>query len=245
MAVASYTARAESAQRLQYRLANAKLRWRLFAGFCSCRSECSQASIDRNSAGAAQAERDKSRKIEQVCLVARLPEMGAGGIERLQLDRAEAVREMDREYGHQQDDRQRDRHERNKRANDDQKSSDDLHENGRPAHQEGGRDTDGVQDTDEIVGTSGKFRIAVLQETKTDSQPERNGIPCRRKGEGRDRKLADAGDEVHRESFPRMFASCASSEPCVGRPADPRCHSGYRRPSEAADRPPGHHCRPA
>src|SRR5262249_550075 len=137
---------------------------------------------DRNRTGTAQAEGDKSGKIEEVRLVPRLSEMGASGIERLQLDRTKAVREMDREYCHEQDDHHRYRHERNERPDDDEQPTNDLHKNGRPTQQECGRNPDGVQDIDEILRAAGELRIAMLQEAQSNNQPKRNSIPRSRNG---------------------------------------------------------------
>jgi hypothetical protein len=57
-------------------------------------------------------QRNERRHVKQVGLVPRLPEMGAGRVERLQLDRAESVRQMYGEYGYQKDSDHRDRRER-------------------------------------------------------------------------------------------------------------------------------------
>jgi len=119
--------------------------------------------------------------------------MSAGSIEGLELDRTKTVREVHREYCCEQDDDHWYRRERNKRPEDDEDSSDDFDNDGRPANQKGGRNTDGVQYIDEILRATGELRIAMLHEAKSDNQPKRNGVPSGRSWQGRDRKFAGAG----------------------------------------------------
>lgn len=119
--------------------------------------------------------------------------MSAGSIEGLELDRTKAVWEVHREYCDKQDDGHWYCRERNKRPEDDEESSNDFDNDGRPANQKGARNTDGVQYIDEILRATGELRIAMLHEAKPDNQPKRNGVPNGRNGQRRDRKFAGEG----------------------------------------------------
>ena len=84
---------------------------------------------------------------------------------------------MHREYSCEQDNDHRYRRDRNKRPEDNQDSSDEFDNDGRPASQKRSRNTDCVQYIDEILWATGELRIAMLYETKSDNQPKRNGVP--------------------------------------------------------------------
>src|SRR5258705_12077698 len=109
--------------------------------------------------------------------------MSAGSVEGLKLDRAKAVREMDREDCDKQDDDHRYRRERNKRPEDDEESADDFDNDGHPTEQRRGWNADGVQYADEMLRATGGLRKAGLHEAKSHNQPERNGIPRRPSGQ--------------------------------------------------------------
>ena len=108
--------------------------------------------------------------------------MSAGSIEGLELDRTKAVWEMHREYCYEQNDGHRYRRERNKRPEQNENPPDNFDNDGGPAKQKGGRNPHGVQYIDEVLRAPGQLRIAMLQEAKSDNQPKRNGVPCRRSG---------------------------------------------------------------
>src|SRR5262245_33079614 len=119
--------------------------------------------------------------------------MRASSVEGLERDRTKAVGQMHREYCYEQNNGHRNRRERNKCAKKDEESSDDLDNDGRPASEKGGRNSDGVQYMDEILRATAELRKAMLHEADSDHQPKRNGVPIRVNGQRRDRKSADAG----------------------------------------------------
>src|SRR5689334_11849671 len=63
--------------------------------------------IDRPPAGTSKNQRGEAREVEQVGFIARLAEMRAAAIDRLQLDRAEPIGQMHGEDRNQQNDSHR------------------------------------------------------------------------------------------------------------------------------------------
>src|SRR5262249_11974828 len=129
-----------------------------------------------------------------------LPEVSAGGIEGLELDRTEAVRKMHCKYRHQQDGDHRHCRERNECSEEDEQPSDNFDDDGQPAEEKRGRNAYRVQHIDEIFGPPGELGIAMLHEAKPDNQSKWNGIPPLRNWKRGDRKSANAGEQVHRSA---------------------------------------------
>src|SRR5882672_8905231 len=79
-----------------------------------------------------QHQRGQAREVEQVRLVSRLSEVSSGRGHRLELNGAEAIRQVHGEDGDEQDKRHRDTGERNKRSDNHSQSAEQLDKNRRP-----------------------------------------------------------------------------------------------------------------
>ena len=129
--------------------------------------------IERKRPGAAEAKREQSGEIEQVGLVARLSEMRARSVVGDELDRAEAVREMDGENRNEQDDDHGQGGKRHKSPEEDEQPADQLDENCRPAENEWEWHADRVQDANEDVGAAGKLGVTMGQKSEAGDKPKR------------------------------------------------------------------------
>jgi hypothetical protein len=133
-------------------------------------SATAQKSIERQGSGAAKTQSDEAGDIEEVSLIAWLSEMRASGVERLELDRAEAVGEVNRQYRDHQDKEHRQRREWHERADEDQQASHDLDYDRRPSREKSGGCSDCVQYADEIFRSTQQLGKAMLDEAESDDQ---------------------------------------------------------------------------
>jgi hypothetical protein len=156
-----------------------------------------QDSVNRKRSGSAKAQRDKACQIEQVRFIARLSEMRARCIKRLEFYGTEAVRQVYREYCHQQDGNHRDCGKWHQRPYENQSPTDDLNQDGRLTQQKGHRNADRVQYMNEGIRAARQLGIAVLHEAKPDNQAKRDGIPGGRDWQGRDGEAFGAIQEGH------------------------------------------------
>jgi hypothetical protein len=151
-------------------------------------------SVDREGAGAGDAERGQAGHVEQVGLVARLTEMGACRIIGQQLHRAEAVGQVDRDDRHCQHHEHRHRGERHEGAEQDHHPADELDDHRAPAEQLGERHADRPEDRDELLGSAQELRQAVREEAVAGDEAQRDRVP---RGRHRQRRDGEPSKEMH------------------------------------------------
>ena len=139
------------------------------------RSRVRDIAADRQRPGAAGDESGQAGQIQQIGFVSGRPEHGAGRGDGDQLDRAEAVRQMDREYGHQQHGRDGHADERHERAEKNGHAAEHLDQDRERGHEMGRGNDDGVQDAGEHIGTFHELGVSVREEAISDDQAERDG----------------------------------------------------------------------
>jgi hypothetical protein len=111
-------------------------------------------------------------EIQQVRLIARLAEMRACRGDGLELDRAESVRQMHREYGDQEHDRHRQARQRQPQPYQHHNTPHQLNQDGRPRQQLRERHSECLEDVREGIGPARQLREPVLHEPEAYDQPQ-------------------------------------------------------------------------
>src|SRR5215469_9486185 len=116
-------------------------------------------------------EGGETRKIEQINLVARRPELGAARHHTQELDRAEPVGEMNRQHRYEKNRGHRHACKRDKSSEQDSEAAEEFRQNGEPCHEMRRRHGHRMQDGGECFRPPGQFRQTMLYETVANNQP--------------------------------------------------------------------------
>jgi hypothetical protein len=100
-----------------------------------------------------------------------LTEVSPGSVERLQLDGAESVRQMNRKNRNKKNNGHRNGRERDQSARQDHQPGDELDHDGRPAQKDGSWKSHRVQHANERVRPALELGEAVLHKAEADDEP--------------------------------------------------------------------------
>src|SRR6266478_4397988 len=116
-------------------------------------------------------ERRKARKIEQIKLVARRPELGPAGRHTQQLDRAEPIGEMGSQHRYEENRSHRQTYKWDESSEQDGETADQFGQNREPRHDMRRGHAHRMKDGSEGIRPPRQFREAVLHEAIANNQP--------------------------------------------------------------------------
>src|SRR5215467_7803399 len=128
--------------------------------------------VDRPRSWTNPCKRHDASNVEQIAFVSRRPELRSSIVDAYQLDRTEAIWQMDRENRYRKQNDGRNTHQRNKGSDQESDASNKLSGDCDPGHKVRPRNTRGIKNAGERFRSPEPFRQTMCEKSITDHQSQ-------------------------------------------------------------------------